>query len=77
MHEVNSKRDKSGKNFVARQSAISILKKQHKEALLDMNFDPGDNLVVQMYLEQMDLHDLMKERYARKKKIFSYIKNIT
>lgn len=55
---------------------VSVLKKHHKEALLDLDFDPGDRLVVKMYLEQMKVHDMMKDRFVRKKKIFGYINKI-
>jgi hypothetical protein len=41
--------------------------------LLDTDFDPGDNLLIDTYIYQMKFFSVMKNKYEKKKKIHEFI----
>ena len=42
------------------------LSDQYREAIMDSDFDPGDDLMVELYLKQIKMEEVIRERYERK-----------
>lgn len=70
---LENEKDPNFLKMVKERGTKTLISKQTKEHLLQLDFEPGDEVVIQTYLRQISFFETIKNKYNNRMKIHDFI----